>query len=581
MTPSLRLLLEDFLGLMREEGELDVFLPLLLSAMGHELVYRAQKGPRQYGVDISSVGKDEDGKKKLFLWLVKCGNIGRTDWNSGKQSIRQSMEDVGDTYLASHIAPQHSKLPRKLVVLTNGDFNAALNLTMSSYLKAWSKRHGAQAVMVNGSTLAAWSERFLLDEHVLPPENKVLLRRMLANVGSPELSISVGRTLIENLVRSANEPAKSDAARMKRCLSALRGMRMALSVLQVWGQSERNQLAPYRLAEFAILRVWAQWGENVRDCDPVIAREYAQLLMQMVGIAEAYHEQFQPYYVTQDGFANAFPDSLLVTNAVFDQIGRLGLQGCLLALFAVDADSAEFEGLASVYVNRVVALLKSHACTQSPSYDHQSSDIHVALVLLLVGGRRQEAMGWVESLAVRLATAAKSNRHWPISAPFEEALAVRHGDEEMSPEFMATTTLVPLLLVWTSVLEMDEVYRFIKREVVAAMPSTTLNFWNSDEGYDMLVADQQALHAHGVAEAVMHLPDTAAEFLPPITAALPGVQPIEASVWYQGRAAYVPLLAALHWRLQVPREMLVKHAVAVAGYPPSAGEPAQREAAPV
>lgn len=139
MTPSLRLLLEDFLGLMREEGELDVFLPLLLSAMGHELVYRAQKGPRQYGVDISSVGKDEDGKKKLFLWLVKRGNIGRRDWDSGEQSIRQSMEDVGDTYLTSHIAPQHSKLPRKLVVLTNGDFNAALNLTMSSYLKAWSK----------------------------------------------------------------------------------------------------------------------------------------------------------------------------------------------------------------------------------------------------------------------------------------------------------------------------------------------------------------------------------------------------------------------------------------------------------
>lgn len=149
----------------------------------------------------------------------------------------------------------------------------------------------------------------------------------------------------------------------------------------------------------------------------------------------------------------------------------------------------------------------------------------------------------------------------------------------MSPEFMATTTLVPMLLVWASVLEMNEVYSFIKREIVAAIPGTTLNFWNSDEGYDRLVADQQALHEHGVAEAVMHLPDSAAEFLVSITPALPGVQPIEASVWYQSRAAYVPLLAALHWRLQLPREMLVRHAVAVARNPTSAGEPAQRKVA--
>ncbi len=565
MTASLRLLLEDFLGLMREEGELDVFLPLLLSAMGHDLVFRAQKGSRQYGVDISSVGKDEDGKKKLFLWLVKRGNITRRDWASGEQSIRQSMEDVGDTYLLSHIAPQHSKLPCKLIILTNGDFNPALNLTMSSYLKTWSKRHGAQAIMVNGSTLAGWVERFLLDEHVLPSENKVLLRRMLANVGSPELSIAVGRTLIQNLVRSAGEPARSDAARTKRRLSALRGIRTALSVLQIWGQSERNQLAPYRLAEFAILRVWALWGEEIRDSDHMISREYAGLLMQMAGIAEAYHEQFQLYYVTQDGFANAFPDSLLVTDAVFHQLGRLGLQGCLMAFFAVDAHSEVFEDLASVYLNRIVALLKSHGCTQSPSYDHQSVDIHVALLLLLIGGRRQEAKAWIESLAVRLATAAKSTLHWPLSAPFEEALAVRHGDEDMSPEFMATTTLVPLLLVWASVLEMNEVYAFIKREVVAATPSTTLNFWNSDEGYDKLVADEVALRTHGVAEAVLHLPDAAAEFLQVITPALPGVQSILASSWYQARAAYVPLLAALHWRLQVPREMLVKQAIAVAG----------------
>ena len=105
MTTSLRLLLEDFLGLMREEGELDAFLPLLLAAMGHEIVSRAQKGPRQYGVDIATVGRDADGRIKFFMWLVKCGDIGRNEWDSGPNSVRQTINDVGDTYIDSHIAP--------------------------------------------------------------------------------------------------------------------------------------------------------------------------------------------------------------------------------------------------------------------------------------------------------------------------------------------------------------------------------------------------------------------------------------------------------------------------------------------
>lgn len=200
MSSSLRLLLEDFLGLMREEGELDLFLPLLLSAMGHEVVYRAQKGTRQYGVDISTVGKDDDGRKKLFLWLVKCGDIGRAAWSSGEQAIRQSMDEVGDVYLHSHIEPQHAALPKKLVVVTNGDFNAALALTMSTYFRTWERRYDAEVSKVNGSSLADWTEQHLLDENVLPAANRMLLRRMLANVALPEMSIAAGRQLFRELI---------------------------------------------------------------------------------------------------------------------------------------------------------------------------------------------------------------------------------------------------------------------------------------------------------------------------------------------------------------------------------------------
>lgn len=64
------------LGPMREEGELDIFLPLFLSGMGHEIVSRAHRGVRQHGVDIAPTGLSENGRKTLYLWLMTSSGCG-------------------------------------------------------------------------------------------------------------------------------------------------------------------------------------------------------------------------------------------------------------------------------------------------------------------------------------------------------------------------------------------------------------------------------------------------------------------------------------------------------------------------
>ena len=77
MKDALHLLVADYLSLMKESGELDVFMPLLISGMGHQVLHTAQRGVREQGVDMASVGKADDGRKSLFMWVLKCGNVGR------------------------------------------------------------------------------------------------------------------------------------------------------------------------------------------------------------------------------------------------------------------------------------------------------------------------------------------------------------------------------------------------------------------------------------------------------------------------------------------------------------------------
>ncbi|TBR11657.1 MAG: hypothetical protein EPO47_01540 [Rugosibacter sp.] len=563
---SLRLLLEDFLGLMREEGELDVYLPLLLSAMGHEIVFRAQKGPRQYGVDIVSVGVDKDRRKKLFLWLVKCGDIGRSEWSVGKQSIRQSIEDVGDVYLSSHIAPQHRKLTKKLVVLTNGDFKSELTQTLAGYLNNWSKQNDVGTEMVNGSTLAAWTEDNLLDENALPPANKTLFRRMLANIPTPELCLQAGYTLIDNLVVDGTTKVASVNAQRKKHLSALRAIRTALSILFIRGQREGNLLGPYRLAEFALLRVWAGFQDPLSANNKEITTEFSQLLVHLLGVAEAYHAKLQVFYCVKDAFASVLPDNLLVAERVFDELGRLGLNGYIWAhLGASSGDQGAIER-AHICSARIAALIDTHACVNSPCYDHQAIDLHMALLCLMATNRFDLAKTWLHDLIVRLqyVSQVQVKRYWPLNATFQQALELRTGSDEFLEEYANTSMLIPILALWAAALGMPEGYTFIRNSIAPQIPDTTLNVWNSDVGFENTIASYKLLCEHGVAEAIHSFPENPGQYISELATPIPGLQSIDESLWYRSNVPYLPLLAALHWRLQIPREMMARQATALA-----------------
>jgi hypothetical protein len=270
------------------------------------------------------------------------------------------------------------------------------------------------------------------------------------------------------------------------------------------------------------------------------------------------------YYVVQDAFANALPDSLLVSRTVFDELGKLAQQGCFFAFQAAFFESPDLESCALNYVRRVKSLLESHSCSALPAFDHHSVNIHVALLLLIVAGERKAAEQWLMKLCQRLCYATAARKFLPLSATFEDALAVREGEMPMAAEFCSTSTLLPILLVWVAALDMHEAYNFLRAEVLPNLKGTTPNLWSSEEGFDDVVGNGQTLQTHGIGEVLGQIPEKPSDFLLTMSARLPGINGIETSSWYQLRAPFIPLLAGVYWQLQLPREMLVQQAVAFA-----------------
>ena len=90
----MRLILKDYLLQLREKDELDLLICDLLLQMGYITDTRPKTGNRQYGVDIRA-----HNAKEIFLCVVEQGNIDRSIWDSGPNSVRQSLNEILDVYI--------------------------------------------------------------------------------------------------------------------------------------------------------------------------------------------------------------------------------------------------------------------------------------------------------------------------------------------------------------------------------------------------------------------------------------------------------------------------------------------------
>jgi len=116
----MKLIIKEYISLLKESKELDSLIPELLLAMGHEILSKPKIGHRQFGVDVASKGIDENGKEKIFLFTIKQGDIIRKDWNSNEQSVRPSLDEILDVYISNKLLNIYSNLPKKIILATGG-----------------------------------------------------------------------------------------------------------------------------------------------------------------------------------------------------------------------------------------------------------------------------------------------------------------------------------------------------------------------------------------------------------------------------------------------------------------------------
>lgn len=511
----MKLVIAEFLRTLKERDELDRLLPDLLVEMGYVPLARPQTGNRQFGVDLAVRGKDpRNGIDELLLAVIKKGDIGRAEWDGGDQSVRQSINEILDVYLKSHVEPQDKGKNVHIVVVTNGELKQVVQASWCGFIADIQPRAIVEFWGVD--QLAEFIETYLLDEHVFRDDDRKQLRRALALSGDRDYDRrDLHRLFLQTLGLSSTGGLETPLKTGKALLKALRIVSFSAHAFASWALAEGDAKQGLRGMERALLWSWhrLQLSDDSTRKD-AMAEAFGMLWQGYLVACKNYFERVQAHCYTEDALLGYGGDSSELSVIAFELIGTLATIG-LSQLLVTSADEAELEVRRShsrIVANALASLIGNNGICNSPCLDRQSQDITLALTLLLLSDHADDAINWLKRLVRNIDYSYKAKKYVPISTDSLDDLSEDSGwnGEPASERLMDMSWTLATLAGWSAILDQNDRYELLAKECRESYPDVCVQLWHPDEALYRYLYFGQAHFDCGASEAPIDLPERAA-----------------------------------------------------------------------
>jgi hypothetical protein len=410
----MKLIIREYLSLLKEDGEFDKVLQDLLLMMNIRPISKPQRGVRQNGVDIAAV-KYSDPPPTLYLFVIKCGDIGRSDWGGNSpQSIRPSLDEIKDTYLLNNIQSEHKDYLKKVVVCTGGVFKQEIEQQYIGYAKTNGKQGVIEYEFWDGNKLAEQIMKYMLNETILVGEYQSPLRKMLALLGDPDYDLSD----YYNILKSNFIEAKYDKNKSQK---TLRTINLILSIIFYWAKNADNLKPALYCAERTMLYLW----EFMRRNESLNDKNALALLMQVyetcVAIYNSYVVKFKDACTIKDGLHGHSRYSILESINIFEQLGIFSLYG-LMTMASVNGECRELKEKLKIFI-------ENHKSLLSPTFDNHIIDISLAAIFLTKHSEHGFLDNWISEMVSYIAYAFLNlGLYFPIvSDSIEDFVSLESG----------------------------------------------------------------------------------------------------------------------------------------------------------
>lgn len=485
----MRLIISQFLRTLRERDEFDRLLPDLLLAMGYVPLAKPQTGVRQFGVDLAAVGKSSvDGVEEMLLLVIKQGDLGRRDWDSGEPtSVRPSLNEVLDVYLTKLVAPEHAGVRKTIVLATTGDLKQDVETNWTGFKEQNSAR--ANFEFWGADRVSDLIERFMLDEHLFAPTDRADLRKSLALASDPDYDFrDLNRMLLRQLGLTADGKLEMPSQNTKDLQKAVRRVHLAAQICIKWAQAEGDSRQALWIAERALLWSW----HRLQLMDP---KEGPKLHAAIAGMWHSYNEAaaryltvIRPHLEVRDGMAGYGSEGAAFAVVLFEHIGLVASIGiaCTMEPTKDAEDHATIQDNVAAVAVGLCALIKNHEASASPRLDGHIIDVTLALLFLVLAGRKDVAQDWVAEMAKRLDYCFKRKSRFPVSTDSLEDLVefeVNSNNAKLAEKLMGASWSLATIAAWCVILELDDYYTTLVGGSAGAYANVCGQLWHPTEGW--------------------------------------------------------------------------------------------------
>jgi hypothetical protein len=491
----MKLIIKEYLSLLKESKELDSLIPELLLAMGHEVISKPQIGPRQYGVDVASVGIDEDGTKKVFLFSIKQGDFGRTDWDNGTlQAVRPSLNEIIDSYIPKKLSQENKSLVKKIVLATGGDKKQEIEENWDGYIETNSKTNEIEFEFWGGDKLALLIEKYIFNEFIIPKEQRSLFRKALALIGDTDYDLRDFYQFLDEILFKNELEKESD----KKILKALRLIYLSLNIVVYWSQSENNLKHGLLATERTLLNIYEFLNKHnfmkKRNLKKILNKIYEKNFQTI----ENYCNKIYPLIEVENGLSFRGHEFLQESLILFEQLGILALYGNLYYLSAyIDEDNFKYEKYEKINIH-LKLMIKNHKGLYNPVYDEHIIDISLALYFLELWNEIEFIDEWIYNLISHIEFAYYQGNYFPIDTNnFEDLVECNLGDKKEKKEYITTSTLIPTLAFWCVKLGFIENYKNLYKVSQEIYKDSTLQIWFADKDIENFVYKANASFESG------------------------------------------------------------------------------------
>ena len=557
----MKLILKEYLLSLKERGELDkLVLPNLLAELGLRVLNSPMIGTRQNGVDIAAVGRisGSDETDYLYLFCIKAGNISRSDWDGGVQSVRPELDEILDVYLDTNVAKEYVGLPVKICLCCGGEIEETVLMNWAGY----TKKHATEQIHYeewNGDRLADLMMRCLLTRELLEEEPRRNFQKALAMVNDPGACYEYSKAFLNNLLIKPTDTEKSRLLRLRQSY-------LCLHAITTWAIEAGNLESIYRISELGIMFGWN------------VARTYApsKKLTKHQKAANMVFDQFVKLYLSNSElyFAKTTQkhaetlhalsvsvrsrEAVDVNLALFELMGRLATRALWTEVLSrgyaerdIEFSQALRESTSQI-IDTIVSVINNNPTLHSPFKDDHMIEIALVMYLAQLTDNVPRFLPWLHGIASKTTIALILNSNYPTcSTDYFDLLAhPASTDQSYKDEACVGSILYPYLYVWLIHTAEQNLVREFTERIEEAIPNCTHQAWLPDEETDELIWRGET--NHGVCVTGLTPKNNAEEIANLLNEAIRHCRPIgELSAI---KAGLLPLFltACRHHRLPIP-----------------------------